>query len=137
MARPTRADVPRRGLRQRLEEPLERRATLRASPSNGSSGSIGGEIRRELAAGFEIGEDQRGDFVAVGAGEHHVAHERRAMRDEGRAQRPDADPGAGRELEILGDPAVEQETLCRLGRIGEFERVADLVEAFFVEGRRP
>ncbi len=33
------------------------------------------------------------------------------MVDEARAQRPDAGPGAGRELEVLGDAAVEQQAL--------------------------
>ncbi len=47
---------------------------------------------------------------------------------------PDADPGAGRELEILGDAAVEQQPLAGIGRVDEFQRVADLVEAFLVEG---
>ena len=72
--------------------------------------------------------------VAVGAGQHDIAHQRREMGDEGGAQRPDADPGAGRKLEILGEAAVEQQALGRIGRVGEFQRIADLVEAFLVEG---
>src|SRR5262249_55732827 len=53
-----------------------------------------------------------------------------------RAQRPDAHPGAGRELEILGEAPVEQKALCGLRRIGELERVAELVETLLVEGFR-
>ena len=56
------------------------------------------------------------------------------MIDEARAQRPDADPGAGRQLEVLGDAAVEQEAFARIVGVGEFQRVADLVEAVRVEG---
>ena len=41
------------------------------------------------------------------------------MVDEGGAQRPDIDPGAGRELEILGHPAVEDEPLAHVAGIGE------------------
>ena len=100
------------------------------------SRSIGGEIGSEPAAGFQIRKDQRGDVVAIGAGQNHVAHERRALGDERRAQRPDADPGAGRELEVLGQAPVEQKALRGVGRVGELQRVADLVEAFLVEGFR-
>ena len=38
------------------------------------------------------------------------------------------------ELEVLGEPAVEQQALGRIVGIGEFQRVADLVEALVVEG---
>src|SRR6185503_20338689 len=40
----------------------------------------------------------------------HVAHQRREVLDDARAQRPDVHPGAGGELEVLGDSAAEQET---------------------------
>ena len=63
------------------------------------------------------------------------------MIDELRAQRADADPGAGRELEVLRQAAVEQQPLAGIVGVDEFERVADLVEALLVEGlggqRRP
>ena len=45
----------------------------------------------------------------------------------------DADPGAGRQLEILRQPPLEDESLRRVVRIGEAERVAKAVEAFLVE----
>ena len=61
---------------------------------------------------------------------------RRAMGDEFRAQRPDADPGAGRELEVLGDAAVEQQALVRIGRVLKLERVAELIKPLLVERRR-
>ena len=121
-------------LRQRVEEARES-AHARIGQQR-RDGSIRREIGRKLAAGIEIGKNQRGDFVAVGAGQHHVAHQRREMRDERRAQRPDADPGAGRKLEILGEAAVEQQALGRIGRIVELERVADLVKALVVKSVR-
>ena len=94
------------------------------------------QVGREAAAGVEIGEDQDRDDIAVRAGDHDVAHIGRAMRDEGDAQRPDADPGAGRELEVLGDAALEQQALFGVGRIVEPQRVAEPVEALLVERLR-
>ena len=58
------------------------------------------------------------------------------MRDQRRAQRTDADPGAGGELEILGDAAVEQQALGRIGGVLELQRVADPVKPLVVERRR-
>ena len=51
-------------------------------------------------------------------------------------KRPDADPGAGRELEVLGDAAVEHEAQLGIGFVGELQRVAELVIALLVEGVR-
>ena len=88
------------------------------------------QVRREPAAGVEIGEDQRRDEVAVGSGDHHVFHVRRAVRDEGDAQRPDVNPRAGRELEVLGDalrfddPARPETGLLFEGRIAEDFKLA-------------
>ena len=47
---------------------------------------------------------------------------------------PTLDPGAGRQLEVLGDPAVEEEALPRIGRVGEAQRIAHPVIALLVEG---
>ena len=73
-------------------------------------------------------------IIAIGAGKDHVADVGRKVIDEARAQRPDADPCAGRKLEILGDAAVEQQSFARIVRVDEFQRVADLVEALVIEG---
>ena len=81
-----------------------------------------------------IGEDQRADEVAVEPGQHDVADQRRAGRDHAGAHGGEIDPGAGRELEVLADAAVEDEALGQIVGIGEFQRVADLVEALLVEG---
>ena len=58
------------------------------------------------------------------------------MGDEGCAQRSDADPGASGELEVFREPAVEQQALRRIVRVGEFDGVADLVETLGIEGVR-
>src|SRR5882757_8233251 len=51
-------------------------------------------------------------------------------------QRPDIDPRAGRELEILCDAAVEQQAFPRIVGIGEFESIAEAIVALLVEGLR-
>src|ERR1041385_6048655 len=43
-------------------------------------------------------------------------------------------PRAGRELEVLGDAALEQETLLGPRRIVEAQYVTELVEAFLIKG---
>ena len=53
-------------------------------------------------------EDQRADFLEVEAGDHRVLHVGRAGGDDLGAQRPHADEGAGGELEVFGDAAVER-----------------------------
>src|SRR5262245_29546314 len=55
------------------------------------------------------------------------------MIDEPCAQRSDTNPRPRRKLEILGDPAVEQQSFARIARVDEFQRVADLVEALFIK----
>ena len=97
---------------------------------------IRGRAGRDFAAGVEIGKYQRRDLVAVGPGEHDVARQRGKMRNESPAQRPDADPGAGRQLEILGEPPVEQQAFGWIVRIGELQGVADPVKPLIVERRR-
>src|SRR5262245_23963561 len=56
------------------------------------------------------------------------------MVDEARTQGSDADPCAGRQLEVLGDAAVEQKSFAWIIRVDEFQGVADLVEPFRIEG---
>ena len=74
-------------------------------------------------------QDQRADFAPVVAGEHDILHVGRAVRDQLAAQRSDADPGAGVELEILGDASVEHQAALRIGRIDEADRIAAAVKA--------
>ena len=113
--------------RQRVEAAAELVAQLGVGQHRRGR-RVGGEAR-ELAAGLDVGKHQHGDVVAVGAGDHRVAHQRRAMVDELRAQRAGADPGAAGELEVLGEAAVEQQALAGIGGIDELQRVADLVDS--------
>ena len=101
----------------------------------GELGGRSGRVRAEqrLAAGdVEPGEDA--DEFAVGAGDDRVLEDRRAGADGADPQRSDMHPGAGRELEVLGEPAVEHEPLGVVHGIGETHRVARPVEALLVEG---
>ncbi len=94
-----------------------------------------GELRSERPAGVDIGIDQRANLVTVVAGNDNVANVGRKMQDHPRLQRTDADPGSGGELEVLRQPAIEQQALLGLGRVDEGDRVAHPVPAFRVEGR--
>jgi hypothetical protein len=67
---------------------------------------VGGKPRK-LAACLDIGKYQHGNIVAVGACDHRIAHERSAVVEKLRAQRPCAHPGAARELEVFCQPAIE------------------------------
>ena len=115
---------------------MEPVAECRAQPlaaDNRRRRCVGGEAS-QLAARLDIREYQRRDIVAIRTGEHHVAHIGREMVDETGPQHADPGPGAGGQLEILGEPAVEQQTLAGIVRVDEFERIAQLVEAFRVKG---
>ena len=75
------ADACRRAttrIRKRVEKPLERLAHPRMSQNDGRR-SVRRQLGRKLTTGFHVGDDQRGNFVAVGTGQHHVADKRRAM----------------------------------------------------------
>src|SRR6266850_1580511 len=78
---------------------------------------------------------ERPDLVAVVAGDDCVLDQRIGRGDELHAHGTHVDPGAGGELEVLGDAAVEDDALHRLLGIGELHRVADAVEPFLVERR--
>ena len=84
-------------------------------------------------AGRGIGKDQRGRVLVALAGDDDVLHEIGREGEKPRAERPDAHPRAGRELEVLGDPALEDESGVRPRRIGEGERIAESIEPFLVE----
>ena len=100
-----------------------------------SSVGAGARSGAERPAGLDVRHAEHADFVAVVAGNHRVAHVWRKVRDEPRPQRPDADPGAGRELEILFDPAVEDQPLGQSRAIDGAHGVAHAVEALVVERR--
>jgi hypothetical protein len=72
----------------------------------------------------------------VVAGDDHVLRQRRQRGDDLHAQRAHRDPGAGGQLEVLGDAAVEDHALLGPRLVGQQAGVADAVVAFFVEGLR-
>ena len=58
------------------------------------------------------------------------------MIDEAGAYRAEADPGAGCELEVLGDAAIEQQALPGIVGVGKSERVADAIISVLIESLR-
>ena len=111
-ARATRLALPVPVAVQHVDQALEEGAQLRRRPSTCCAGASAGSSAKR-AAGVEAREDQHADLAAVDAGDHHVLHQRVAGGDDLRAQRPDRDEGAGGELEVLGDAAVEHEAARR------------------------
>src|SRR5262249_25291149 len=77
---------------------------------------------RQVGAGGR--EDEEPDAVAVLAGDDGVGDERRAGGDGADAELADRDPGARRELEVLGEAAVEDEAPGGLARVLEAAGVA-------------
>src|SRR5216683_2212306 len=96
-------------------------------------GSIHRELRNEASASIEVGKDERRDLIAIGPGQHDVAHERSEFLDESHTQPVHIDPRAARQLEFLRNPSFVQQAPAGVGRIIEPERIAQPVEAFFVE----
>jgi hypothetical protein len=74
--------------------------------------------------------------IAIVAGDDGVGEERIARRDAADAQRADRDPGARRQLEVLGEPAVEDDAARRIARVGQLARVAHRQVALVVERDR-
>ena len=105
----------------------------RVIPQDDSGRRAGRAIDAKFRARTGIGENHRGDEIAVVTGDHHVADKWRKMSKNFRAERSHAHPSSVRELEILGQPPVEQQTFVDIVRIDESHRVAECVEAFFIE----
>ena len=83
-----------------------------------------------------VGDGQDGEVFAVGAGDDQVLHVWRETLEQAEAERADGDPGAGHELEVLGDAAVEAEAEVEVVRVGGDEGVAEAEIAFIVEQPR-
>src|SRR5262249_41011875 len=83
------------------------------------------------AGGAEPGE--HADRGAILAGNDGVLQRRGGGGERADAQHTDRDPGAGGELEVLGQTSVENDALPRIGGVGKAHGVARLVEALFVE----
>ncbi len=89
----------------------------------------------ELVAAGGVEPGEHADAFAVLAGDDGVLQRRRGGGERADPERAHGDPGAGGELEVLGQAAVEHDALCRLAGIGKAHGVARLVEAILVEGR--
>src|SRR5262245_25352479 len=90
-------------------------------------------VQRRLAAddlaatgGSEPGQDP--DALLILACDYHVQHGRRSSGEHVHAQRAHRDPGAGRKLEILAQPAVELDALSRMRHISKTNRISRPVE---------
>ena len=104
---------------------------------------MGGQLRvfhalllEKPCARLQIRNDQRCHVVAIQACNHHILRDRRQRRDQVRPQWPDAYPCPARELEILGDPAVEHESTRRITLVEQADGITHPVIAFFVERGR-
>ena len=88
-------------------------ARSRRAPCRGrsprSTSALSGRPACARQAG-DVRKHQEAHLVAAMAGHDDVLRQRRQRGDAGDAQRADADPGAGIELEILGDAAVEEQS---------------------------
>ncbi len=117
-----------------------RRSTRRELPVAAAASPASAAPSAAQAAGSPANlrpgrQGERGQVVAIGADDHHVPHPLPQMLEQFGAQRPDAHPGAGRELEILGDAPVEAEALGGIGGIDPGERVAHAEIPLGVEQR--
>ena len=75
-------------------------------------------------------------MIAAVAGDDDVLRQRRQRGNTGDTQRADADPGAGIELEIFGDAAVEKQPALGALGIGKSDGIADQIKALGVERLR-
>ena len=88
----------------------------------------------QLAAAGGVGPGQHADPLSVLAGNDGVLQRRRNGGECSHAQRPNRYPGAGGELEVLGQSSVEYDALARIAGIGKAHGVTGLVKTFLVEG---
>ncbi len=95
-----------------------------------------GALANQLLASARIEPAEQRDKLAIRACDDRVLQHRRTGREHADAQGPDIHPGAGRELEILRQAAVEHHAARGVVLIGEAHRIARHVEAFRVERRR-
>ena len=112
IARATNVELPVLLAASAVERLLKRRSHAPGAPAPRRPAAVacgrpparGTPARSERSARHE---------VAVGRGDHDVLREPAGRGENPRPQRADADPGAGRELEVLGEPAVEDQPLRR------------------------
>jgi hypothetical protein len=105
---------------------------------HGRRGERGAEGRGAGCAGHPAARDrirkhERRDRLAALAAEDDVLCQVTSRGEERRAKRPDADPGARRQFEVVGNAPFEDEAARRIRRVVEGEGIAHAVEPFFVE----
>ena len=67
-------------------------------------------------------------IIPVFSGDHHVAQLGRQMLQEMRSERTDADPRAGRQLEVLGDASVVAEAALPISGVRPLQGIAGCAE---------
>ena len=92
--------------------------------------------RTAIPAGRQIGEDQEADVVPIVPGDHDVLGDRRQGGQGPQAQRADVDPRPRHELEVFGDPPIEDESAFGLILIEESDGIADREKALLIEASR-
>ena len=94
-----------------------------------------GRRSREEATGGKVRKHEQPDVGAVVACDHDVLNHVAEMCEQRRAERPDPDPGAGRQLEVLRKPSAENEASREVRRIDRLDGVAHRIEPVLVKGR--
>src|SRR5437764_11911769 len=83
--------------------------------------------------GIEPAEQR--DELAIRARHDGILQYRRTGRERADTQAANLYPGACRELEILGEASVKNDTACRISLVGEAHRIARQIEPFRIERR--
>src|SRR5262249_42180081 len=122
----------RRTFRKTLEQGSERRPDGIAV-EHFLADPIARKIGAQCPTSVHIRKDQHPDKVAIVAGEHAIAQQRRKVIEDSGAQRPNADPRSGRELEIFSDAAVEHDPFTEVLWIDKAHCIPHTVKALFVE----
>src|SRR4029077_6291543 len=91
------------------------------------------EVRAKRTASLDIRKNHHAHIVAVMTGDDHVTRKWRKKIQNPCSQRSDAHPSPGRQLEVLGETAVEHETFIHISRIDKPNRGPKFGKAIFVE----
>src|SRR3954465_13550548 len=118
---------------------IERRRLVQHQRTLDSIGAAARLERLELFAKrafLELvgGKDQGSELAPSLPGDDDVAHHRREVLDEARAQRANMHPRAGGELEVFRQPAAIHQPALRRFVVREYKSVAQPVVPVFVEG---
>jgi len=129
-------------MRKLLAPSVDRLCVFKSTPQAGDHGGmfddvLAGRLRiaDDLAAGVQIGPCQQPDVWTILPRDQRVLDHRRRRRDGVGAQRADMNERACGELEILHDPASEDDAGDRIVGVDEHAGIADAIEAFLIERR--